>query len=121
MYITNIRQTGVFIMIGFIFYIFSICCSQISSEGEIEKINSTKNELLDGEDFNGYILVAKDDRILIKKGIGFANLEWEIGNQPDTKFMIASITKQFTAMLVLQLVEEGKIDLNRKIIEYLPE
>lgn len=50
-----------------------------------------------------------------------ANMEWNIPNQPDTKFRIASVTKQFTAALVLQLVEEGKIKLDGKITDYLTD
>lgn len=50
-----------------------------------------------------------------------ANMEWSIPNQPDTKFRIGSVTKQFTATLILQLVEEGKIKLDGKITDYLPD
>lgn len=42
-------------------------------------------------------------------------------NAPDTKFRLGSITKQFTAMLVMQLVEKGKIKVNDKIATYLPD
>ena len=42
-------------------------------------------------------------------------------NKPDTKFRIASVTKQFVAMQIMQLVEEGKIDLDGKLTHYLPE
>lgn len=47
--------------------------------------------------------------------------EWSIPNAPDTKFRLGSITKQFTAMLTLQLVEQGKIKLDAKISDYLPD
>ena len=50
-----------------------------------------------------------------------ANMEWSIPNTPDTKFRLGSITKQFTAMLTLQLVEQGKIKLDGKISDYLPD
>lgn len=71
--------------------------------------------------FNGSILVAEKGKVIYKKGFGMANMEWAIPNQPDTRFRIASITKQFTAALVLQLVEEGKIKLDGKITDYLPD
>jgi CubicO group peptidase (beta-lactamase class C family) len=48
-------------------------------------------------------------------------MEWNIPVEPDTKFRLGSITKQFTAALVLQLVHEGKIKLDGKVTDYLPD
>ncbi len=69
--------------------------------------------------FNGSALVAENGKVLLKKGYGLANMEWNIPNQPDTKFRLGSITKQFTATLILQLVEQGKIKLDGKLSDYL--
>lgn len=71
--------------------------------------------------FNGSALVADNGRVIFKKGYGLANMEWNIPNQPDTKFRLGSITKQFTATLILQLVEQGKIKLDAKLTDYLPD
>jgi CubicO group peptidase (beta-lactamase class C family) len=71
--------------------------------------------------FSGSILVAEKGKIIFKKGYGLANMEWEIANSPTTKFRIGSLTKQFTSMLIMQLVQEDKIKLSAKITEYLPE
>ena len=71
--------------------------------------------------FNGSVLVADGGEVIFKKGYGLANMEWNIPNQPDTKFRIGSITKQFTSMLIMQLVEAGKIKLEGKITDYLPD
>lgn len=70
--------------------------------------------------FNGSALVADNNEIILKKGYGFANMEWDIMNTADTKFRLGSITKQFTSMLIMQLVENGKIKLEDKITDYLP-
>jgi CubicO group peptidase (beta-lactamase class C family) len=70
--------------------------------------------------FNGSALIADGGQVILKKGYGFANMEWDIPNAPDTKFRVGSITKQFTAMLVMQLVEQGQIDLDAPIRRYLP-
>jgi CubicO group peptidase (beta-lactamase class C family) len=64
--------------------------------------------------------VAYDGKIIFEKGYGMANFEWRIPNAPDTKFRLGSITKQFTAMLVMQQVAEGKIKLDAPISDYLP-
>ena len=71
--------------------------------------------------FNGAVLVAEQGKVIFKKGYGQANKEWGIPNAPDTKFRLGSITKQFTAMLIMQLVEQGKIRLDGKITEYIPD
>src|SRR5437867_2981639 len=71
--------------------------------------------------FNGSALVADNGRVIYKKGFGLANMEWNIPNAPDTKFRLGSITKQFTATLILQLVEQGKIRLDGKITDYLQD
>ena len=71
--------------------------------------------------FNGSVLVAENGKVIFKKGFGMANMEWEVPNQPDTKHRLGSVTKQFTAMLILQLVEEGKLDLKAPITTYLPD
>src|SRR2546423_8733091 len=71
--------------------------------------------------FNGSALVGDNGKVIYKKGVGLANMEWDIPNAPDTKFRLGSITKQFTATLILQLVEQGKIKLDGKLIDYLPD
>lgn len=70
--------------------------------------------------FNGTVLVADKGAVIIKKGYGMANMEWDIPNAADTEFRLGSITKQFTSMLIMQLVQEGKIKLDGKLSEYLP-
>ena len=71
--------------------------------------------------FQGSVLVADGGGMIFKKGFGFANIELGVPNAPDTKFRLGSITKQFTAMLILQLVEKGKVRLEGKISDYVPE
>lgn len=70
--------------------------------------------------FSGTVLVAKNDKILFKKGFGYANHEHQVENKAETKFLLASVTKQFTAMSIMLLVNEGKIKLDGKISDYLP-
>jgi CubicO group peptidase (beta-lactamase class C family) len=69
--------------------------------------------------FNGSILVAEHGGVIYSKGIGQANRQTQGRNTPHTKFGIASITKQFTAVLVLQQVEEGRIRLGASVSDYL--
>jgi len=71
--------------------------------------------------FNGTVLVANEKGILLKKGYGAANLEWKVPNTPDTKFRIGSITKSFTATVIMQLAAEGKLQLDDPISKHLPD
>lgn len=71
--------------------------------------------------FNGSVLVAENGKVIYKKGFGLANMEWNIPNTPETRFRLGSITKQFTATLILQLVEQGKVKLDGRLSDYLPE
>lgn len=59
--------------------------------------------------FMGSILVAQNGQVLLDKGYGFANLEWQIPNSSITTFRLGSLTKQFTAAAILLLEERGQI------------
>jgi CubicO group peptidase (beta-lactamase class C family) len=72
-------------------------------------------------EFNGSALVSDNSKVIFEKGYGLANMEWNVPNTPDTKFRLGSITKQFTATLILQLAEQGKIKLDGKVVDYLPD
>lgn len=67
------------------------------------------------------IAVSHGGRRLIEKGYGLADLENEVAVGPETVFRIGSITKQFTAAVVLQLVEEGALGLDDPITNFLPD
>ena len=71
--------------------------------------------------FMGAVLVAQGDTILLDKGYGAANLEWNIPNTPQTRFRIASLTKQFAAAAILLLEERGKLKLDDPVKAYLPD
>lgn len=70
--------------------------------------------------FSGAVLVAKDGQVIYEQAFGMANREWDIPNSIDTRFRLASVSKQFCSMLVMQLVQEGKVNLNDSIIDHLP-
>jgi CubicO group peptidase (beta-lactamase class C family) len=71
--------------------------------------------------FNGSALVVENGKVIYKGAFGAANMEWDIPNTPETKFRLGSITKQFTATVIMQLVEQGKIKLDGKLSDYLPD
>jgi CubicO group peptidase (beta-lactamase class C family) len=94
--------------------------SQNTAQDKVAKIDEVVTAANKYRLFNGSVLVAENGKVIYKKGFGKANMEWNIPNAPDTRFRLGSITKQFTAALILQLVEQGKIKLDGKISNYLP-
>ena len=71
--------------------------------------------------FSGAVLVAEAGEVIYERAIGFADRDWGIQNTTDTRFRIASITKTFTKVLVLQLVEDGVLNFDGAIADYLPD
>lgn len=73
------------------------------------------------EGFGMTALVSKNGIVEYKNAFGNANIEFDAELSPENKFQIGSITKQFTAVLILKLEEEGKINLTDSIQKYIPE
>ncbi|REC62541.1 serine hydrolase [Chryseobacterium pennae] len=71
--------------------------------------------------FSGTVLVTKEGKVLLKKAYGLADYEWNIKNTIDTKFQLASVTKQFTATAILLLIEKKKLSLDDKLSKFLPD
>lgn len=72
------------------------------------------------KNFNGAVLVATNGQIDYLTGIGVSNRQAGTNINTKTKFKIASITKTFTAVLILQLYQQGKIDLKANFGKYYP-
>ena len=99
----------------------SAAFGQLTSQEKAAKIGEVMATAQKYRLFNGSALVAENGKVIYKQGLGLANMEWKIPNTPDTKFRLGSITKQFTATLIMQLVEEGKVKLDGKLSDYLPD
>lgn len=89
------------------------------SQEKIKEIDKVVQTLYENGQFSGAVLVSVKGAVVYKKAVGYANLEDSIPNTTDTKFRIASFTKPFTAMLILQLVQDGTIGLDDKLTDYL--
>ena len=111
--IINTVFLGVFIVTG----IFNVSYGQ----AKVDKLDKLISAYAEYGKFNGSVLVAEKGKVIYKKGFGLADMEWNIPNQPDTKHRLGSITKQFTAMVIMQLVEQGKLKLDVPISAYLPD
>jgi CubicO group peptidase (beta-lactamase class C family) len=88
--------------------------------GQVETVDSFIVPYVREHNFNGTILIQQNTHTIYHKSFGFANLQFKVPNATDTKYKVASITKAFTAVLILQLYEQRKIDLNKPVKSYLP-
>ena len=84
-------------------------------------MNALYTELFNKEKFNGNILIAEDGVIIYEKAFGIANEDENRKLDIDTKFELASVSKQFTAMGIVQLKKKGLLDYKDKISKYIPE
>ena len=66
------------------------------------------------------VIVVQDGKTLLRKGYGLADLERNVAVEPDMVFRIGSVTKQFTAVAILQLVRDGKVRLDDPLARYVP-
>lgn len=107
-------------------YLFVICfatllVSSAKAQNKKDKIDQLMKAYHGFNMFDGSVLVAENGKVIYKSAFGLANREWNIPNTTDTKFMIGSISKPITAMLVLIQVQKGSIDLDKTISDYIPE
>jgi CubicO group peptidase (beta-lactamase class C family) len=70
--------------------------------------------------FSGVALAAHKGRPFLEEARGFASLAFQAPNRVDTRFNLASLNKMFTAVAIGQLLEQGKLSLDKPILEYLP-
>ncbi len=91
------------------------------AQSKAKQIDALISKYVEYGKFNGSVLVSHKGKVIYKKGFGMANMEWDIPNKPNTKHRLGSITKQFTAMLILQLAADGQLDLQAPISTYLSD
>lgn len=85
------------------------------------QIDTHLQTLMADDQFQGVVLQAVGDNILLNHGYGFADRELGVAHTPDTLFPIASLTKPFTALAVLILVARQQVKLAAPVRLYLPE
>jgi CubicO group peptidase (beta-lactamase class C family) len=87
----------------------------------VRQAKSYVDALEDKDQFSGAILIAHDGRGTLEQAWGMADREKQIKNMVDTQFNIGSNNKMFTAVSILQLVQQGKLSLDKHIIDYWPD
>ena len=86
-----------------------------------KKVDDYLNVYLQMNLFSGSVLIAEKGQVLAKGNYGYANAAFDIGNSMETKFRLGSLTKVFTAVAILQLVDEGKLKLNDPLSKFISD
>jgi CubicO group peptidase (beta-lactamase class C family) len=101
--------------------VYLIAGQILPAQSKKAKLSEIMNSYHNFNMFDGAVLVAENGKIIYKAAFGLANREWNIPNSSNTKFMIGSVSKPFTATLMLILAQKGLVSLNKTIEDYLPE
>jgi len=94
--------------------------AQPRAPGMTPALDSIIRDAATASGFMGTVLVANRSRILYQRQTGMANATWSIPNAATTRFRVASVTKQVTALLIMQYVQSGQLRLDGSIADYLP-
>src|SRR5215207_8469374 len=106
------------ILVAFFFFPFFVFAQDAQLEKYIDSLMAPVNRA----DMPGtLLLVARDGKPLIRKAYGMASLELQVAARPDHLFGIGSVSKQFTTVAMLQLAQQGKLNLSDNIVKYLPD
>lgn len=104
--------------------LFSLCfllTSIVSAQSLESKIDKILKAQFKDKETGVVALVAKKGNVIYRKAYGKANLELDVNMKPENVFEVGSITKQFTAVSILMLLEEGKLSLQDDITKFLPD
>ncbi|MFY0672329.1 MAG: beta-lactamase family protein [Bacteroidia bacterium] len=93
----------------------------VTAQETVTKVENVINEYFTTTGFSGTILVAKNGLPIYERSFGYANLKAEVSNSNDSRYAIASVTKMFTSIRILQLVQQGDLSLDASAHQILNE
>ncbi|KFN04269.1 class A beta-lactamase-related serine hydrolase [Bacillus clarus] len=91
-----------------------------NQKNRYEAVAAKLDQYLKDKGFNGTVLVADSNNVILKKGYGYANIADKVLTTPRTKYRIGSITKTVVAVSILQLKEKGKLNIEDNVNKYIP-
>jgi CubicO group peptidase (beta-lactamase class C family) len=109
-------------MFWFLLLPFFICCIVQRSQAQSREaaLDSFFTTLNNNGDINGSILLKEKGKIVFEKSFGYRDVANQLPNTENTVFQLASISKTFTSIAILQLMEKKKLSLNDKLAKYIP-
>lgn len=110
-------------MTGTLRFFFVLIClglANSASSQDFNKLTPYLDAMVEQKKFIGSVLVAQGDSIVYHKGFGPASADGSKMNTIESKYLIGSITKTFTAIAIMQLFEEEKLSLSDPLSNYIP-
>jgi D-alanyl-D-alanine carboxypeptidase len=95
--------------------------SAAPADGVAEQVRAELGKVATTHGPGAVVLIARGDQVVFRGARGLADVELGVPMKPDQVFRIASITKMFTAALVLKLAQQGRVSLDDPVSRYLPE
>ena len=95
--------------------------ASLAQNVDVARADQIVQSFVNAKQFMGSVLVARNGQVLVDKGYGYADLEWQIPDTPETKFRLGSMTKQFTAAGILLLEQRGKLSTDDLVKKYMPD
>ena len=92
-----------------------------AAPSELQGFRAFVHDLAARGRFSGAVLIAKNGRILFQQAFGYADRSFQAPNDLETRFNLGSMGKMFTAVAIMQLVEQGRLSLDQTVAELLPD
>lgn len=119
----KLREFALRTLVGILFVLLVgiVICAPVEAQTDdpLARIDAVLTSASKRNIFSGTVLIARDGEIIFQEGYGYAVREWDVPNTTDSVFLIASVTKQFTAMAILMLQEQGLLTVQDPICQYL--
>lgn len=104
-----------------LFAFFLFLSLNVAAQDLEQQVDAILSEQYEHQGPGATALIYKDGEVIYRKGFGYANLELGVKMQPEHVFEIGSITKQFTAIAILMLEEQGKLKVEDEITKFIPD
>lgn len=92
----------------------------VTNDELVRLVRRRLDALAEEGSFSGSILIARGDKVLLREARGKAEEVWQADNGADTRFNVASVSKMWTAVIVMKLVEQGKLSLDDTVAKWVP-
>lgn len=102
-----------------VFFLFS--SAGFGKSNKAKQIDDFLKPFAESGQFAGIVLASENGRIIYEKAFGLANADFKIPNQLNTRIGIASITKPMTTVILINLVQSGKISMSDKLSKFIPD
>ena len=117
----NCLRPSLALWVGFVLPVVAAPAAASGDDLRSDSLDRHLTELQQRKHFNGTALIAQGDEILLHRGYGYADFEWRIPADQDTRYRIGSITKQFSAMAAAILDERGDLAVEDSVADYFED